>query len=336
MRRVRVTVLLASLALAACPAKTTAPASTRRISAGSLQTCALDNGTVRCWGPRGRDSRKAVTATDDATQVASGMFVSCAIKSDGAVTCFDPGFTTPPKFGVGIADALQLSVGWGKGCAVRKDRTVSCWEAMLDYPVRDRAAKPVPGLKDVNAVAVGMSSACALKRDGSVWCWETIAGDDLREPPKRVDGIEGAVEIAAGTYSACARIRDSSVRCWGTLPSGQADAPVTINDWAGAAQLALNSGCNAGQLACARLEDGRVRCMGDSTFGANGDGTRKPRQTPVDVKGLTDAAHVAAGCSHVCAVRTTGQIVCWGEGETLGFGKDNDQLIPAPARDDPG
>ncbi len=41
---------------------------------------------------------------------------------------------------------------------------------------------------------------------------------------------------------------------------------------------------------------------------------------PVDVETLNDARHIGCGAFHCCAVRTSGQAVCWGRGDQQEFG----------------
>jgi alpha-tubulin suppressor-like RCC1 family protein len=67
--------------------------------------------------------------------------------------------------------------------------------------------------------------------------------------------------------------------------------------------------------ACARYADGRVFCWGLNTWGQAGADPAAMNMvlTPVQVMGLTDAVKLAAGSSHSCALRATGNVVCWGD-----------------------
>jgi alpha-tubulin suppressor-like RCC1 family protein len=302
----------------------------------------MDGGVVRCWGPRGEFSRRPVVALDDAIEIASGMFVSCAIRRDHSVTCWEPVLTDAKRWSVGVSDAVGVSVGYGKGCAVTAAGQVRCWDATMRWPIEDVTATPVSGLADVTAVAVGMVHACALRTDGSVWCWGSnesgglghrslLVGD---QPPQPVANVAGAREIAVGTYYSCARLGDDTVRCWGSFGvRDKSPEPFPVLGWTSAVQLSLNAGCNAGTLACARFRDGSVRCLGDNDAGQVGDGTKNVRNDPVLVRDLSNAVDLAVGCSHACALRAGGQVVCWGDGELLGYGRGQDQLSPAPVPD---
>ena len=313
-----------------------------RLAAGSLGTCLLgQSGEVRCWGPRGANPRTPRLELADAVQVAVGITTACAIRRDRTVVCWDHVLEEGKLWSGGVHDAASLAMGYSKGCAVTRAGEVRCWDATLQWPPRDRLATKVDGISDATAVAVGMIHACALRRGGTVVCWGGNEAGNLgdgtrvsREQPAPVVDLDDAVEIAAGTYYSCARRRDGSVWCWGGI--GQQDPvtrPMRVPEWTGAAELSLNAGCNAGTIMCARMPDGSVRCLGDNGFGQVGDGSKQSRAAPVAVHGLGDASDLAVGCVHVCALRTGGQVVCWGEGETLGFPRGDDQLVPAPSRD---
>lgn len=76
-------------------------------------------------------------------------------------------------------------------------------------------------------------------------------------------------------------------------------------------QLALG-----GSHSCALRADGSVRCWGNDSLeqlGRNSDARASFEASPV--AGLSDAVLLAAGGAHTCALRATGQVVCWGGGD---------------------
>jgi len=66
--------------------------------------------------------------------------------------------------------------------------------------------------------------------------------------------------------------------------------------------------------ACAVDDTGQVWCWGRNDMGQLGDGTRQDRESPVKVRGLSDAVSVGVGFERTCAVRQSGRVACWGVG----------------------
>lgn len=83
---------------------------------------------------------------------------------------------------------------------------------------------------------------------------------------------------------------------------------------------------------CARMSDGTVRCWGWNTKGALGDGTKTDSPRPVQVLGLTNVIHVAAGADYTCAVVKGGEVYCWGDNTGVQFGgaAETEKLTPTP------
>ena len=88
---------------------------------------------------------------------------------------------------------------------------------------------------------------------------------------------------------------------------------------------------------CAVTNDKKVQCWGSNIKGQLGDNTTTKRAYPayvVDGDGssdhLTGIVEVAAGSNHVCALKSNGKVLCWGEGENgrLGHGGTADKDHP--------
>ncbi len=152
-------------------------------------------------------------------------------------------------------------------------------------------------------------------------------------------------DVATGAEFSCALLGSGQVRCWGYGALGQlgnggtADSPVpvVVSNAGGTGPLTgatqLTSGTNH---SCVLVSGGQVRCWGDNDQGQLGDGTTTPRSRPVTVTNdagtgpLTGVAAVSAGEQHTCALKSNGQVRCWGDNSTgqLGDGTTTDRLRP--------
>ncbi len=139
-----------------------------------------------------------------------------------------------------------------------------------------------------------------------------------------------AVQLAIGVEHSCARLDDGTVACWGSggvgeLGDGQSGPmydrwlPERVPGLEQVVELEASW-----RHTCARLGDGTVRCWGDNTLGQLGNGSSGQdahEPTPVVVSELDDAIEIGVGPSNACAVRQSGDVVCWGaaDADKLGF-----------------
>ncbi len=140
--------------------------------------------------------------------------------------------------------------------------------------------------------------------------------------------------VAAGTSHTCAVVSTGHIECWGANESGQlgdgttseSDKPVEVKRITDAGQVA------AGEIhTCAVLFSGHIECWGANGSRQLGDGTmRELSDTPVEVRGITDATQVTGGGNHTCALLSTGHIECWGANEAgqLGDGATRSSELP--------
>ncbi|MFO0548367.1 MAG: hypothetical protein U0271_08275 [Polyangiaceae bacterium] len=170
---------------------------------------------------------------------------------------------------------------------------------------------------------------CVATSCGNAWCW----GKNTR---KQIDGAVGSsvltprkialpTPIVAGTTGVahtCVLDNVGEVYCWGDNIGGQANGvgvssmPVTEPT-----HIPLDAPAQrieAGTYhTCAILIDGRVQCWGDPTFLKLGGDGSSYLAAPVsaDETGSAPLDHVVdVACDRVstCAVRDTGELVCWG------------------------
>jgi alpha-tubulin suppressor-like RCC1 family protein len=223
------------------------------------------------------------------------------------------------------ASAATLAAGSDVGCAVRDDGQLLCWGAAdvlpsVDHPHGSAKAIPATGVGDAVDVATSARHGCAVRRAGTVACWGDDSegqlgdgGDEQQFVPVPVDGVADAVAVTAGDAHSCALLRDATVRCWGSDAAGQSGGA-----WP-AGVVSLDAGA---QSTCAALATGAVSCRG------------LPANLAL-APPISDAAAVAAGDEHACALRRGGTVICWGANDhgQLGLGTESP---PTGHRDVPG
>jgi alpha-tubulin suppressor-like RCC1 family protein len=123
--------------------------------------------------------------------------------------------------------------------------------------------------------------------------------------------------VAAGDRSTCAIADDGTGWCWGQNRFGELGIGLGLNQ---PAPQRVGTGTwtqiAAGRsFACGLQPDGRLRCWGLGTSGQLGNGALIGEPMPVAVgqDEITDWVDVAAGETHACALRATGELRCWGD-----------------------
>ncbi|MEZ4317243.1 MAG: hypothetical protein R3F61_07055 [Myxococcota bacterium] len=245
--------------------------------------CALrTDGTIACWG---NDEAGLVSEVLDDSRVYVAMDVgrdvACALRDDGRVRCWGLMGVNP---GADL-EATEIAVGWGAMCALDTEGQPACWAStMSPFP---NAASSVPSVSGLHGLTMDEGAACALDADGRLTCWGDPEWSEMLDAVPRRGGY---VRVALGHqgYNAygCAIREDRTLDCWGAFPGGGVPGGDTFVDVA----------VGGGQALAVRA-DGTIRSFG---LGVNDPD-------------LTDAVAVAAGDTHACATRTTGEISCWGD-----------------------
>ena len=190
---------------------------------------------------------------------------------------------------------VQLAAGDGHTCALTNHGRVWCWGAGVHEPA------VVEGITKVVQIKAVTTKTCALTSTGTISCWSI----DEHDVPTAISGFEDAGSFSLGAHHLCALSEDRRVQCTGR-PLTEGDGIRSVEAFDNAEEIV--SGDNH---VCARLDGGRVRCAGSNAFGQLGDGTRKTRGEPTDVK-LPTATRIWAQRRLTCAAIWGGDPYCWG------------------------
>ncbi|MBN1438850.1 MAG: hypothetical protein JW929_05500, partial [Anaerolineales bacterium] len=262
-------------------------------------------------------------------------------------------------------DIIALAAGGEHTCALIGDAEfgdgyIQCWGkndfGQLGDDTTTDSNRPVDlywggGDGIFRGVTAGWGHSCGFgdfldEPVGGVYCWgynkngELGDGTDSNSPVNeyqvRVWGLHGVVAMAAGDDHTCALLGNGSVKCWGLNDSGQlgdgttnsSNTPVEVKYLTGGV-VSITAGWGH---TCALIQDGGVRCWGDNQYGQLGDGTSVPyRAERGIVAGLpNDIVAIAAGGGHTCALRSSSQVLCWGNNQygELGDGTSSNRNLP--------
>jgi alpha-tubulin suppressor-like RCC1 family protein len=308
------------------------------LAAGRDFTCARTADGVRCWG----DNSEGQLGVDVATVAAS----------------------TAPLAVAGLTAVEQVVAGRAHACARLRDGlpdasggpppNVVCWGAGAqgqlgrgEGVVATAAPGPVAGLTEVVELSAGDNHTCARRRDGGVRCWGDNGvgqlGDGtsaLRRAPVAAAFPGSALRVRAGGRHACAVDGQESLYCWGDNRWGQLGdgstvalpAPVRVGGVTQVLELAAG-----GDLSCALTRSSALLCWGDDRqgqVGARGAAAVPAALAATEPPAVDRAVAVSAGEAHTCALRPSGEALCWGAGQNgrLGEGRTEDRAAPVVVR----
>jgi alpha-tubulin suppressor-like RCC1 family protein len=297
---------------------TTNPAGTTailgKLGASWLHTCALrDGGTASCWGYNSSgqlgsgnynnfSSPFIIPTLTNVTWIDAGYGASCLVYgAAGNVACSGDGqgntFVNVSDGTGNFAGAQMVAVGDGHKCLVTTAGAPKCWGRGLEGQLGDgqMASSPTPVSVLGQPLPGCGPGPCATGTINS-----------------------GVVQITAANNHSCILFTGGYLQCWGYTDGGATGFAATTT----AADNVLNgvTFVDTGEFhTCAVMTDQTVKCWGSNSQGQLGLGSGAPTSvaTPTTVPGLTGVVSVATGNGHTCALRTNGQVSCWGSTNTV-------------------
>jgi alpha-tubulin suppressor-like RCC1 family protein len=263
----------------------------------------------------------------------------------------------------------QVSAGENHTCGVTADDLAYCWgdnslsqlgngtygdQFCMDIP--DCIAQPVAvagGLR-FRQLSAGAYHTCGVTTDYRAYCWgasesgllgigpttgpETCIGNESVSPcsirPVAVLGGRAFKQVSAGIGHTCAVTTTNQAFCWGWNGYGQLGDRTTTTRLT---PVAVAGGIRFRQVdagvyhTCGVTTANVAFCWGGNASGQIGDSTQVARRLrPARVAGGRAFKQVSAGGGHTCAVTTTNQAYCWGDGleGQLGTGNVNPRFWP--------
>lgn len=272
---------------------------------GNNFSCAVHNGTLKCWGSagygllgtalQGAQPNPVSVLSGGITQIAAGSTHVCVVQN-GAVKC------------------------WG-GNAEGQSGNTSTYNATEGNPYPTTVSGMTSG---ITKVVAGSSHTCAIK-SGALYCWgnnyhgqlglsTNFQTDNMNASPSIVSGMSsGVTDVVAGALHTCAE-HNGVWKCWGFNQWSQLGRTTTSNfNYLTGTVAADMSGAGlvrAGGDNVCFLDSGSLNCWGSNSWGQLLSPTS---YETIDSElllpsGVTD---VGIGRQAVCAVEN-GQVYCWG------------------------
>ena len=301
------------------------------VAAGDAHSCAsTTGGALWCWGVNALGQRGVVLPQQATTpvrvgseggwgKVGAGNAHTCGVNA-GRLWCWGHNAYLQVGDGTTINRFLPVTVGpevdwssistYSSITAVQRTSTCGirsgelwCWGRNTYGQLgdgttgtgRDHAVR-VGTAEDWNVVAMGNGHACGIKADGELWCW----------------GRNGDGQVGNGTYTD----RTTPARIGGRT------------DWTSVA---------TGSRHTCGVAGGVLWCWGSNVSGQVGDSTTATRNAPTAVSApfsgwtsVSAGGDDLAGAGHTCAIRSPGELWCWGRNTSgeAGLGAVTGTVVP--------
>ncbi len=253
------------------------------ITTGFAHSCGLRfGGEVACWGRADEGQLQAPFERFVALSAARAQ--TCGLRIDGRAACWGQ-YALETGEHVALVPVpserfVQIGAGDDFACGITFARDIVCWGE------GNAAAARKPG--NFRALSAGARHACALDETGSALCWGDNVYGETQPPPGMFESIDAATTRTCGISTA------EIVECWGYKPEeAKPPQPQEI--------LALQTGGIEPEtpFLCTREQGGQLRAWGN----------REVSQFEVPPGRFHQ---LSCGETHCCALRTDGEILCWG------------------------
>lgn len=294
----------------------------------------------------------------------SGWNTGCVEDSNHSFRCFENGnynagwfltqrdTFTPVEFKIVPHDHVKkIEIGKNSSCVLDQEKSLWCWgRGSFPQSGDERSTangilvKSLEGRVDDFVHAFYGHSICAIVDGGDVYCWGDnnfgqfgVASPTYSNVPVKITGISTATKISHMGDSLCVLLSDKTVKCWGANYSGQLGNGTGADSLTPVVATGLSSVedlVGYGSGSCARTTGGAVYCWGSNWAGAVGDGNSgTDALSPIQVVGLSSGAVeiVATNRGAFCARMNTGDVKCWGNGDSTGDGTGANSDTPVTA-----
>jgi alpha-tubulin suppressor-like RCC1 family protein len=305
------------------------------------------------------------TAATDWVDLSATYSHTCAIKTDGRLLCWgrnslsqldnnpNKNNLVPVPESTTATDWASLSTNMYHTCAIKTNGKLFCWGyndlGQLGNNSTKNSLAPVQESKagtDWARVSVGEFHTCAIKTDGRLFCWGNNSSgqlgnnstSDSHVPVQESTAASDWARVSACGFHTCAIKTNGTLFCWGDNNHGQLGNNSTKGSLAPAQESTAATDwvdLSAGVVhTCAIKTNGGLFCWGYNDYNELGNDATMESLVPIQESAFaTDWVKLSAGSSHTCAIKTNGELFCWGNDDYGELGNNSNANSPAPAQD---
>ena len=327
------------------------------ISAGPDWTCMVDSSVnnesggprsnLWCWGKNIVNGYKRITSTDSTHETTPVNLFDCS-----EATPTKTATNTPPA----DATATFTKTITNTPLPPTFTRTFTATPTITDTPLPEATQTftktitstttftptitPTPINQVLNSAkyaALGDRHTCVLAIDNNLYCYGSNGSGQVGDTTTAnrnipLDVLSGVREASLGASHSCVVSSSNELYCWGSNAFGQAGETFDLQSPQKVTSLSNTvSRVYTGQRGtCTVTTNGDLYCFGENQYGQLGNGTTSSEKTPTPQQVkltsssyLTDVSQVSVGDYHVCAVKSTGALYCWGKNNSGQLGLNN-------------
>ena len=303
--------------------------------------------------------------------ITAGYFHTCALTTTGQAYCWGwnqygqlgNNSTTSSRIPVAVqmpagVSFQSITADYFHTCALTTTGQAYCWGAnsygQLGNNSTTNSLTPVAvqmpaGVARFQSITTNSFHTCALTTTGQAYCWGANSYGQLGNNSTTNSLTPVAVQMPAGvarfqsittnSFHTCALTATGQDYCWGWNQYGQlgnnsttdSSIPVAVQMPAGVARFQSIAAGN--YHTCAITNEGKAYCWGWNIYGRLGNNSTTDSSIPVAVQMPAGVSFqsITAGDEHTCALTTTGQAYCWGQGGSGQLGNNSTTNSSTPA-----
>ena len=298
-----------------------------------------------------------VDSSSDYIDVSRGEIVNCAIRSDNRMLCwgkswgigdetYSGGDVRIPRLINDSTEYVSVHSGSYHSCGLTIDHDIKCFGDSCGSKLGRSGNNRAPLISDSGTkyqqISAGRNHTCGITVDNKLRCFgynnngQIGVGNTVSpQSPVTIDSTSDYNYISTMEDVTCAITTSGTLKCWGSnsdgligqgTSGGTFSSPTVVDS--GTSFIKVDVGW---RHVCAITSSNQLKCWGRNTNGQIGNGsTTGPITSPTLIDSGNTYQDISLGLLHTCAVRSDGDLYCWGNNSQgdLGDGTTTQRTSP--------